>query len=1113
MLHFVLGRSGFGKSEYLRRMFADLARAGEDKLLFIVPDQITFEYETAFLDLLGPQLSQRVAVLGFSRLCDRVFEQTGHRFAAFADEGVRNMVMSMALEQVSDRLTVFARRSTSRDMCEVMLAAVKEYKKCAITSADLRAAAERTEDETLRGKLNDTALAYDAYNAVMAHSYMDPLDSLTKLSEILTDQPLFDGYTVALDAFYGFTAQEYAVVERLMKQCGEMYVALTDDDAQGDTTIFFAPRRTRMRLTQLAKRCGIAVAPYIRLDQPRRFASPVLAAVEENLYRADKHAFDGDAAGVELYRAAGIYDECDYVARRIRALTESGYRYRDIAVIARDTSRYAGVLDICLDKYGVSYFMDQPQNIDAVPIVRLVSAVFDIVTRGFDRDDVLTLLKTGLCSYSVEDIADFENYLFVWDINGRGFYDEFTSNPAGFADKFEEDDKDRLGRVEALRRDVIGKLRLFDRAVKDADGRTIAAALMKLLYGLECDKNISRLCDTLEAQGEDVLSAELVRMWNVLCTILDKTVAVLGNYPVSARRFAELLYINFSNTEVASIPRGLDEVDIAAADRGLLSENKAVFVIGALDGEFPRTPVEAGVFTDNERVLLRGLDLPLSDAVNELFNTELYYVYSALTAASERLYVSYPSATLRGEALSPSDMIGELTAALPELTAQDYITVPITERLYAKRAAFDYLMHRYRSASPDINALREYFAADEDYAPILRSIRYADRRPPRRITDAALSRALFGERMKLSATRIDVYHKCPFMYFCEYGLGAKERRRAAIDALEYGTLIHHIFEHFFIAHGRESYASLTETAVADEVSRLLDEYIKSHFGGTEGKTPRFLYLFYRIKSTAVKLVLHIVEELCQSDFTPVDFELGVGEDIPAYTIELEQGGSLVVTGSVDRVDSCVRDGARYIRVVDYKTGVKHYNLYDIVYGINLQMFLYLSAIRSGGTQRYGGEITPAGVLYMPSVSPTVAAEAGDDEDSIRRAVMKEYQMKGVVLDDEEIITAMEHDKKGVYIPVSFKNGSVSAGADSLASLEEMGAIFRRVDLLLSQMAQSLFDGDVGAVPLKGTYDGCQYCRYSAVCLRNDDDPCREGAKMSRDEVYSELMKEVSGDDA
>ena len=1114
MIRLVLGRSGFGKSEYLKRLFADKARSGDEKLLFIVPDQITFEYETAFLDLLGPALSQRILVLGFSRMCDYVFELTGHRFSSFADEGVRNMVMSMALEQSADGLTIFGRRASSRDVCDLMLSAVKEYKRCAVSSADLRSAAEIVTDDTLRSKLNDTALVYDAYNALMERSYIDPLDSLAKLSEILDTEKVFAGYTVALDAFGGFSAQEYGVIERLMRMSADFYAALADDGSGGgDTSLFFEPHRTRLRLRELADKNAVETAPYIELRQQRRFACPELAAVEENIYRLDKSPYDGKVGSVEIYKASGIYDECDYVARTVRGLVEEGCRYRDIAVIARDTARYAGILDICFDKYDISYFMDEPQNIDAAPIVRLVSSAFDVVTRGFDRDDVLTLLKTGLCSYSVEDIADLENYLFVWDINGRGFFDEFKANPSGFADEFTDADRELLGRVEALRADVIGKLRVFSKRVKDANGREIASALMKLLYSLKCDKNIDKLCGELEAAGESSLSEDLLRMWNTLCAVLDKTVAVIGDYRLPAKRFAELLYINLSNTEVATIPRSLDEVDIAAADRGLLSNNKVVFILGAIDGEFPRVPVESGVFTDSERVTLRNMELPLYDSVSEAFSTEQYYAYSAVTAPSERLYVSFYTSRQDGEIAYPSDIIGEIRAALPELKIYDHASVPLREHLLSERAAFDYLVRRYRASSPDISALREYFSDKEEYAPVMRAIGRTMNRGPRKITDADLSRALFGERMRLSATRIDVYHKCPFMYFCEYGLRARERRRAEVDSLEYGTLIHYIFERFFSVHGRDSYAELTEAEVSQEISDMLDEYLERHFGGSEGKSKRFLYLFYRIKSTATKLVMHMLGELSQSDFTPIDFELGVGDDIPEYTLELPGGLSLAVRGSVDRVDICELDGVKYIRVVDYKTGVKHFNLFDIVYGLNLQMFLYLSVIRKSGGERYGGEITPAGVLYMPAVSPAVPVEYGADEDGILAQVMKEYRMRGVILDDDDILTAMEHDRKGIYIPVKFKAGEVSSGFDSLATLEQLGAIFKRIDVLLMQMAQSLYDGCVDALPLKGEYDGCEYCRYKSVCMRNDDDPCRDGAKLTKDEIYEELIREEDQDEA
>lgn len=1111
MLHFVLGRSGYGKSEYLRRRFAELASAGEDKLLFLVPDQITFETEAAFLNLLGPALSRRVLVLGFSRLCDYVFERSGHRFSTFADEGVRHLVMSLALEQVSGELRIFERRASAMDMCEVMLSAVKEYKKCSITPDTLRETAAAVEDDTLSRKLSDTAIVYDAYNAIMERSYMDPLDTLSRVADILDTADIFDGYTVALDSFYGFTAQEYDVIERLMCMSREMYVALTDDNL-ADSRLFFVPRRTRARLSRMARSAGIAVAPYITMDTPYRYNSEALIALEENLYRVTKEPYEESSDDITIYAASGIYDECDYVARTIRKLIEDGYRYRDIAVIARSVDKYTGVLDTYFDKYNISYFMDEPQNIDAMPIVRLVSAAFDIAVRGFDRDDVLTLLKTGLCSYSVSDIAEFENYLFVWDISGRGFFDEFTSDPGGFSDEMSPAAMEQLRRIEALRTDIIGKLRRFARAVRDADGRSIARALMQLLYDLGCDDNINALCGELERGGEESLAADLIRMWNILCEILDKTVAVLGDYRIPPTRFGELLYINFANSEFSSIPRGLDQVDIATADRALINDRKIVFVIGAVDGEFPHTPVEAGVFTDDERCKLKdSFSLPLSDSIEELIATEHYYVYSALTSARDRLYVSYPCSTLKGEAITPSDMLTELCVCVPGLKRMSYELVPVSERLYSERSAFDYLIRRYHSTSSDIAALRDYFSRAEGYRDILEAVEASRTHGPRRMEDPSLARALFGEEMRLSSTRIDTYHKCAFRYFCEYGLRARERRRAAIDPLEYGTLIHYIFESFFSRHGRAEYAAMDEAFISADVSAILDAYIDRHFGGTADKSPRFLYLFYRIKSTATRLVVHIVEELRQSDFTPVDFELKVGEDIPSYTLPLSDGLSLCVRGSVDRVDLCERDGLRYIRVVDYKTGSKDFRISDILYGLNLQMFIYMCAIREGGADRYGDGITPAGVLYMPSVSPSVNADSLTT-DKIREKVLREYTMKGVILDDADVIASMEHDGKGVYIPVKLADGTVTSGADNLATLEQMGAIFRRIDTLISQMAQALYDGDVDARPLKGDHDGCEYCCYNAVCLRGDDGPERACTRLSAEEVYATLMREEDDND-
>ncbi|MBQ3417358.1 MAG: PD-(D/E)XK nuclease family protein [Ruminococcus sp.] len=1113
MLRFVLGRCGTGKSEYLKNYLAALAKAGEEKLLFIVPDQKSFETEAAFLSLLGPSLAGNIMVLGFSRLCDYVFEHIGSRFASFADEGVRHVVMSLALEEVAPSLSLFSKRASKLDLCELMLSAVKEYKQCGISAGMLEETARRSNNETLSKKLSESALVYEAYNALMEKSYLDPLDSLTKAADAIRKHQLFAGFTVAVDSFYGFTAQEYALLEQLMTQSKDMLISLCmEADDTGNTDVFNTLKKTRRKLSAIAKDSGVSVAAPVRLDERFRFENNELKAVEENLYRYHKIPYKKNTDYITRYTARDIYDECDFVGRNIKKLVEEGYRYRDIAILSRSTDKYAGVLSTALQKYDISYFMDEPYPIDSFPLVRLINAVFLCATRGFDRDDVLGVLKSGLTVYSVENIADFENYLYIWDISGAKFYAPFAANPRGFADEFTDKDRETLERIETLRSDIIGKLRRFCNAVKDTDALSVAKALMQLLYALKVQENIDALCDRFEEKDRADLSAELIRLWNVLCDILDKMIAVVGSYRMNPKKFYELLHIYFSNTELSSIPRGVDQVDVALADRAELSDKKAVFVIGAVEDEFPHNPVEAGVFTDSERLELIAMQLPMSDSVAELLDTEKYYVYRALTCATDRLYVSYPAMSLSSEKLSPSSVMSELAQIFPNTHPQSALEQGVSEHLYSKKAAFEYYISRYRSGGEELASLRAFFEDDPDYRGALSSIRSAERREPRHIRDKALSKALFSKNHFLSSSQVDKYHLCRFEYFCRYGLSVKERRKASIDALEYGTLMHYVMENFFKNHQDDDFSAIEKSKAEAEVSALLDEYIEKHLGGKEGKDKRFLYLFYRIRKTASDLVWRIVTELSQSSFRPSDFELSIGEEIPAYTVTLNNGEKIRIRGSVDRVDTYEKDGVEYIRVIDYKTGKKEFRLSDILYGLNLQMLIYLSAINSNGREKYGENLSPAGVLYMPAVSPKASDSDAKDEEGLKKKLLSQYTMHGIVLEDKEVLSAMEKDLKGSFIPVSLK-GDELKGGESLASVEQLGALFRQIDILIADMAQSLYEGEIDALPSKGSgFDACRWCSYLSVCTHRESDGVRDIVKMNKEEVYETLQREEGEDE-
>ncbi|MBQ8056969.1 MAG: PD-(D/E)XK nuclease family protein [Ruminococcus sp.] len=1108
MLNFVLGTTGVSKTKYLYDKFCELARNGEQKLMFLVPDQYSFNTEKAFLELLGPRVSRNIKVFGFSRLCDYVFEQTGNRFLNFADEGVRNVVMNVAIEQVSDSLELFSKRATATDLTELMLNSIKEYKKCSITSSMLYDVAVKVGDNTLSKKLKETALLYDTYDAIISKSYVDPLDSVTKICEVLKTHELFKDYTIAIDSFYGFTSQEYDVLTCLMKQSRDIYFALTTDSLNGSNgDLFFVSERTKKRLTHIANTNDIKIAPYIALRDNTRFVSNDIKCIEQNLFRLQKEQTEFKDDGLVVYEAGSIYDEADFVARNIRKLVvENGYEFSDIAIITRQSERYNGILDNALEKYGINYFMDKPQDIDTKPLIKLVMSCFDVVTGGFDKDDVLSVLKTGLTDITVEQTADFENYLFTWDISGKMFFEEFKLSPKGFADDMSDHGKELLTSIEYTRKTVIDALKAFYFDTKDATALDISKALMKLIYRLHCKENLQNLCDTLEGENELEMCAEQIRLYNTFVSILDKMVSVIGEYSISAKRFSELLHINFINTDISFIPRGLDQVDIACANRSVVDNKKAVFVIGAIDGEFPNTPVEAGVFSDDERTLLSTYGLAMSDSVEQLIPTEKFLAYKAMCSASEKLFVSYYTYSLNGEKRSPSELITQLPEIMTDIRRYSSVDSTVFDSLWSERSAFDYLVKRYNSTDTDVRKLYDYFSDHPLYSHTLSAIHRAHNKQALKISDKALAQKLFNPKMTLSASQVESFHLCKFEYFCKYGLRVKERRQAKIDSLEYGTLMHYLLEEFLKKHKDDDFSAITEKEIEKEVSSMLDIYVDKHLGGKDGKSKRFLYLYYCVRRTAVRIIQRLVEEFAQSKFRPSDFELNIGDDIPSYSLKVNDEISVTIRGSVDRVDIMESNGKKYIRVVDYKTGTKKYSLSDVLYGINLQMLIYMSAINSGGHKYFNSSVSPAGVLYVPAVSPTVNVGTKGLNTAIADAD-KDKKMHGIILDDIDVIKGMEQDAKGVYIPVSLKGDTIIDRSGTLATLEQFGALFSQVDKAIGEMATCLCNGDVSAVPAKGVYDACAWCPYLSVCGYSEGDACREIEKKKKDEVFSILTGE------
>ncbi|MCR5652573.1 MAG: hypothetical protein K6F88_02105, partial [Ruminococcus sp.] len=320
MLQFILGKSGSGKTSKAVEILTKLRQSGDTKLLMLVPDQNSFETETAFLNSLGAGLCRDVKVFGFNRLCDYVFKKTGNIPHNVIDDGVRRIILSKALEQCQDNLSFFSSSKTRKSVLELMLHSLTEWKKDNITTDMINAVSDNIESEILKNKLCETSLVLEAYDAILSDTYIDPLDNLKRLNNILESSSLFDDYTIVVDSFSGFTYGQLEILSLLMRRAKAFYVTLNLDIECKDSDLFATTYRTYKLIRRTAKRGGILVNPDIILEGRVRSKHEEFSFLEKYALRINGEVYNKKTDNIETFIASDIYREAQYVARKIKSL-------------------------------------------------------------------------------------------------------------------------------------------------------------------------------------------------------------------------------------------------------------------------------------------------------------------------------------------------------------------------------------------------------------------------------------------------------------------------------------------------------------------------------------------------------------------------------------------------------------------------------------------------------------------------------------------------------------------------------------------------------------------------------------------------------------------------
>lgn len=1076
MLTIVIGRAKTGKSERLLRRIRELGDSG--KQILLVPEHASHQAEVDLCRACGPTASRHAEVLSFRRLCDRVLAITGGAAQVTLDAGGKLLTLQKALMEVSPMLQVYRRPSQKAAFLQQLLDLIDELRSYEVTPEVLDDQAREIQGAT-RDKLLDLSLLYGAYEARLCRPGFDQRDRMSKLCDHLEESGYAVGKDIFIDGFTYFNAQERRVLEILLRQGHSVTVTLLGEENSREE-IFEPSLKTRDQLIRLAKAAG----RESRCEYLTSHDESALGHLERCFF-GENLPYEGEQDAIHIREADTAFAEVEQTAADIRRLVAGGScRYRDITVAARNMGDYEGLIELIFERYQIPAYVSRRSDMLEKPVWSLLTGVLSAIENGFEYEDMFRWLKTGLAGLTAAECDLLENYVLKWEIHGQMWLREtdWTDHPEGYGADWTEEQKSRLAAVNQLRRKVRAPL------VKLVEGLKLGETALDKVNALYIFLEDLGLQEALDAQlhaqaeaGRLQEAEETAQLWEILCGILDQFAEILGDEPLELEEFSRLLRQVATQYSVGTIPVALDQVSVSEITRNDRHTTQYLFLLGANDHVLPDPGQSGGILNEGDREELAQRGIQLSPTGMEHMSIELQNLYAALAQPTRGLTVSYPTSDVSGAELRPAFVVERLQTLFPTLRLE-HCNDDKEYRLTAILPALE------MAAQAPNGTLWQYFAGQPRYEGRLAAMERAAAQRRGALSRQAVQ-ALYGSRIRMSASRVERLRSCHFAYFVEYGLKAKPREAAAFDAPQIGTFLHFLLEHVTKdVLSRGGFAQVDQEELHALVRRYIDLYADQELHGLEHRNARFRYLFGRLRNTAYAVVDQIAEEMCHSDFVPMAFELSFGDrgDLPAVVIS-EPDGELRIGGKVDRVDGWAKDGKLYLRVVDYKSGRKAFDLSAVRMGLDIQMLLYLFALEKEGKQKFGMDIEPAGVLYLPARDEILAAERNITPEKLQTQREKELRRTGLLLSEPEVLQAMEHEalQSPRFLPLRVSRDGNLAG--SIASAAQLGKLGAYVEKLLHQISREVREGNIDADPCCHSEDDsfCKFCDWASACHFQD----------------------------
>lgn len=1110
-LRFYFGPSGSGKSH---RIYEEIMqRAAQEpgrNFLIIVPDQFTMQTQKDLVMRSDRGGILNIDVLSFGRLSHRILEEVGTKEMPVLDDTGKSLVLQKIAADLKEQLPAMGSLLHKQGYIHEVKSAISEFMQYGISTQDMdKLIASAEKRGALAMKLRDLKTLYRGFQDYIRDHFITTEETLDVLRRSLVKSKILPDSVVVFDGFTGFTPIQNRLIQELMRVCEETIVTVTigeeEDPYQmdGEQKLFHLSKKTVADLVKLAAEAEVTRGEDVFVKGgPNRFTeAPALCYLEQNLFRYQYEPYTEKQCEIRMFEALSPREEVHQTALYIRKLIrEEGLTYRDIAVVIGDLEGYASYVETEFGQLEIPCFLDRTRGIVLNPMIEYIKSALQLYIRDFSYDTVFHFLRSGMADISREEIDELENYVIRTGARGYRTYSRlFTRKTEEMQQGSGQEDTERaeetMERLNRIRQQFADTVEILHMAPRAKAGEYVDH-LYDFLEQNQVQQKLLNYQQRFEQEGDLAKAREYAQIYRLVMDLLDQIYELLGEEEISLQEFADILEAGFGEITVGTIPQNVDRIVVGDMERTRLKQVKVLFFLGVNDGNIPKNASKGGIISDMDREFLIESGTEMAPSPRQQMYIQRLYLYLNMTKPSERLYLSYAKVNSDGKGIRPSYLIDTVRKLFPQLAVEYPQNRSRLEQIEGRQEGARYLAEELREYAD--GTLRE--EERQDFYLMYRAYE-ADPEGRDRLTAAAfrrykesglsriVARALYGRQLENSVSRLETYAACACRHFLQYGLSLQEREEFGFEVSDMGNVYHAVLENFAgkLAESGRTWWDFDENFATQAIKEAVEGYAATYGETVLYSSARNEYAITRMSRILTRTVLTLQQHLKQGSFQPDDYELSFrfAEDLDSIHVDLSEEEKMHLQGRIDRIDVSEDAEHVYVKVIDYKSGNKKFDLAALYYGLQLQLVVYMNAAMELESRKHPDkEIVPAALLYYHIDDPTIETPVELTQEQINEEILTKLRMNGVVNSDPAVVERLDRflQDKSKVIPVEKKKDGSFSARSGILSREELQVVSAYVDTKIRQIGREILDGKIAANPYeKGNEEACTYCAYKKVC--------------------------------